>query len=870
MWLAAGTRLGPYEIVAPLGAGGMGEVYRALDTRLGRDVAIKVLPARFASDPALKERFQREARAVSSLSHPHICVLHDIGSEDGVDFLVMEYLEGETLEHRLQKGPLPGKQVLEYGIQICDALDKAHRQGIVHRDLKPGNIMLTKAGATLMDFGLAKLALEANRVKSALDEMTAESKKLTAEGAILGTFQYMAPEQLEGAAADTRTDIFALGGVLYEMATGKPAFKGKTKASLIASILSSEPQPIGVLQPMMPVALDEVVKLCLAKDPEQRWQTAHDVKLQLKRIAELGSQSDVTRAPTKRRRSRERALWALAVLLLAVAAVGAWWARPPGQMYPIRFELSPIEIGAYDPVISPSGKQIAFVVFRSGSSRICVRPIDSLLTRTVPGTEEGDKPFWSPDEQSLGFFGHGKLNKVEIATGSVQALAEVPYGVGGTWSSGGTVVYTPAFGSGLFRINASGGEAQSLTELDGAKREVIHGWPQFLPDGKHILFLQRTATGQVSHISVATLGSKSIVQLMNGDALVGYSEPGYILFVRDGVLMAQPFEASKLRLRGDPFLVADKIGYDANWARALASVSANGTVVYQAKVQGEQQLVVVDRGGKQVRMLGPAGPYLGFRISADEKQVAVDRVDPANGALDIWTLDISRNIFSRLTTNPANEQILTWSPDGRRMVFSSDRAGMYDLYLRDASGKEEPLLQSSHDKVGAEWSRDGKYLVYTDFNPKTRGDLWALPMGGGRQPFPVVQTEANEQFSHLSPDGRWLAYEADVSGRVEVYVVSFPAGTGRLQISNNGGSSARWSARGNELFYISEDRRVMAVAIKSGEQFEASAPKALFAARDGDYAVLQKGQQFVFSSLAGESRTPTITVFVNWATGLKK
>ncbi|MGC1436284.1 MAG: protein kinase, partial [Terriglobales bacterium] len=736
-------------------------------------------------------------------------------------------------------------------------------------DLKPGNVMLTKSGVKLMDFGLAKLVQEGSPVATAVDEMTAENKKLTEVGTIVGTFLYMAPEQLEGAEIDARTDIFALGEVLYEMATGKPAFKGKNKASLIAAILSSEPKSISALEPMVPVSLDEVVKLCLAKDPEQRWQTAHDVTLQLKRIAELGSQTGTVAAPARRRRSRERVLWALALLSLALVAIATWWARPAAKAYPIRFELNPVESGTYNPVISPSGRQIAFLVLHSGSSQIWVRPMDSLQARAVPGTEDGVRPFWSPDEQSLGFFAHGKLNKVEIATGSVQTLTKVPYGVGGTWS-GGVIVYSPSWGSGLFRVPSSGGDGQPLSKLDGGKREVIHAWPQFLPDGQHVLFLQRGATGEGGHISVVALGNQNIQQLMKGDALVGYTEPGYILFVRDGAFMAQLFDASRLRLRGDPFLVADKIGYDANWAQALASISANGTVVYQEKVQRERQLVVLDRTGKQVSVFGPAGLYDGFRVSTDEKQVAVNRVDPASGTVDIWIFEISRGILSRLTTNPANNLNLTWSPDGRSSVFQSDRNGMYDLYLRDANGKETPLLQSSEDKAVPDWSRDGKYVVYTESSPKTHSDIWAIPVVGDRKPFPVVQTEADEQDPRVSPDGRWLAYESDESGHFETYVVSFPAGTDRLQISNSGGSSPRWNADGKRLFYISGDRKVMTAEVKSGAQLEASAPKPLFAAPDDDYDVVQNGQRFIFSNLVNDAKGSTVNVIVNWTAGLKK
>ncbi|MGC1451593.1 MAG: protein kinase [Candidatus Sulfotelmatobacter sp.] len=883
MALTPGTKLGPYEIQSPLGAGGMGEVYRARDTRLDRTVAVKILPAHLSSNPEAKQRFEREARTISSLNHPHICVLHDVGTQDGTFYLVMEYVDGETLHSHLQKGPLPLKQVLECGVQICDALEKAHRVGIVHRDLKPGNIMLTASGTKLLDFGLAKpvamlgaqaLSEKGNLTPSTptmnLSMLSATPAALTQQGMIVGTFQYIAPEVLQGQEADARSDIFSFGCVLYEMITRRRAFEGKSQLSVMTAILEKDPEPLATLQPTTPPAIDYVVQTCLEKNPENRFQTAHDVKLQLAWIAKAGSQTGAVAAPARRRTSGERVVWALALLALALVAIATWWARPVAQAYPIRFDFSPVESGTADPVISPSGRQIAFLVLRSGSSQIWVRPMDSLQARAVPGTEDGAQPFWSPDEQSLGFFAHGKLKKVEIATGSVQTLTKVPYGVGGTWSSGGVIVYSPSFGSGLFRVPSSGGDGQPLSKLDGGQREVIHAWPQFLPDGQHVLFLQRGATGEGGHISVVALGNQNIHQLMKGDALVGYTEPGYILFVRDGAFMAQLFDASRLRLRGDPILVADKIGYDANWAQVLASVSANGTVVYQEKVQRERQLVVLDRTGKQVSVFGPAGPYSGFRVSADERQVAVNRVDPASGTVDIWIFEISRGILSRLTTNLANNKNLTWSPEERSMVFQSDRNGMYDLYLRDASGKETPLFQSAEDKTGPEWSRDGKYVVYTDDNPKTHSDIWAIPVAGDRKPFPVVQTEADEQDPRVSPDGRWLAYESDESGRVETYVVSFPAGTDRLQISNSGGSSPRWSPDGKELFYISGDRKVMTAEVKSGAQLEASAPKPLFAAPDADYDVVQNGQRFIFSNLVNDPKGSTVNVIVNWTAGLKK
>ncbi|HSA92676.1 MAG TPA: protein kinase [Terriglobales bacterium] len=879
MALSAGTKLGPYEVLAPIGAGGMGEVYRARDTRLERTVAIKVLPGHLSSDPERKQRFEREAKTISSLQHPHICTLYDVGNQDDVDYLVMELLEGETLGFRLLRGALPTEQVLRIGMEVADALDKAHRQGVVHRDLKPGNIMLTKSGAKLLDFGLAKpgglpkgsSALSAALTAPSPVSPVGPSTPLTEKGMVVGTFQYMAPEQIEGKEADARTDIFALGAVLYELSTGKRAFDGKSQLSVASAILEKEPVPITSIQPLAPAALEHVVGTCLAKDPEERWQSAADIRQQLKWIAEGGSTAAAAAVRGTKRKTREWLAWAVAGMLLVVA-LAAWMVPGRGEpRYPVRFELS-TPGAVYESVVSPSGRQIAYVMMEEdGHAKIRIRALDTLESRVVPGSEDAGRPFWSRDEQFLGFFSRSKLKKVELSTGSVQTLAEVGGvggAVGGAWGDG-AIVYGPRYGSGLYRVSTGGGDATPLTQLDASKRETVHGWPQFLPDGKHFVFLNRSAPGEVNHICAGSVDSKQWKALVDGDTVVGYVEPGYLLFIRSGALMAQGFDAGSLAVKGQPFVVVDKVGFDANLGRAQASIS-NDTLIYQTGLAlRDRELVLLDRAGKQVAKLAPAGPYAQLRVSPDGKSVAVDRVESETGAMDIWVWERERNVFSRLTTNPSNDRQAAWSVHERGVAFSSDRKGMYDIYLKTPKGEEEVLLESGEDKYVGDWSRDGRYLVYVDSSPKAQADIWALPMTGEHKPFPVVQTKNDEKDPRLSPNGSWLSYTSDRSGKPEVYVTAFPSGEGLWQVSNSGGSQARWSPDGKEMFYLSDDRKLMVVEIKPGKGFEPGMPKTLFTAPDGGYAPVERGQ-FIFSSLVNEGRTSPINVVMNWTATLRK
>jgi Tol biopolymer transport system component/predicted Ser/Thr protein kinase len=891
MPLTSGTRLGPYEIEAAAGAGGMGEVYRARDTRLDRAVAIKVLPARFSQNTELRQRLEREARAVAKLSHANICALYDVGHQEGMDFLVLEYLEGETLEQRLQKGPLPPAQLLGYATEIADALEKAHRQGIIHRDLKPGNIMLTKAGAKLMDFGLAK-TVEQAPVAAVLTEMTATDRKLTAEGTILGTFQYMAPEQLEGAEADARTDIFALGMVIYEMATGRPAFGGKTKASLIASILSAEPAPLSALAPMTPPALDRVVKTCLAKSPDDRFQTAHDLKLQLEWIAEGGSQAGVPAPVAAHRRHREWMAWTSTALLVVLAAIlGALYYRSAtAPVRVVRSSILPPPKTVYDfqgaagagPVaISPDGTKIAFVATgEDHRSMIWVRALDENEGRPLPSTDSGSFPFWSPDSRFLGFFAGGKLRTIEASGGPPLVVCDAPDGRGGAWSPAGVIVFGGRYTS-LFKVAATGGQPVPATKLEEAQQERSHRFPVFLPDGRHFLYLV-TPTGGETEQNAVYLGSIDSLErkLIVHTAYPAAYANGYLLYLRERTLIAQPFDLRRNEVTGDGVPLAEHVQVDTIFALSMLSVSQNGILIYQSGAgSNNSQLAWFDRSGKQVSTLGEPAVHFTLSISPDAKKVAAEFFDVQSSNSDIWVLDTARGLKTRFTFDPARDYYPVWSPDGSQIVFASARGkAQADLYLKSSSGvgSDQLLLQSDQEKLPTDWSRDGKYLAYTvqDRTSNTGSDIWVLPMFGDRKPFLYLQTPFNEGAAHFSPDGKWIAYYSNESGKNEVYVAPFPGPGGKFQVSNSGGVNPRWRHDGKELYYMSMDRRVMAAEVKEeGAALTFGAVHPLFQTRAVSifwgYDVTADGQRFLVNSLEQEESQP-LTLVVNWPAALRR
>jgi len=890
--LSAGTRLGPHEILSLIGAGGMGEVYKARDTRLDRIVAIKVLPAHLADSTELRERFEREARTIASLNHPHICTLYDIGRQDGTDFLVMEYLEGETLAMRLLKGPLPLDQVFRYAIEISDALDKAHRKSVTHRDVKPGNIMLTKNGSKLLDFGLAKLKQAAAPAATPLSQLPTLTQNPTVQGTILGTMQYMAPEQLEGKVdeLDGRTDIFAFGAVVYEMATGRKAFQGKSSASLIGAIMSSDPPPISSLQPMTPPALDHVTKKCLAKDPDDRWQTARDVWHELCWIAEGGSQAGMPAPVVPQRKSRERLAWSVAAILFAglVAALAlgavAYLRRAPADQQAVRFSIDPPDKARFSTAfgfltVSPDGSKLAFqAVDASGKSQLWVRPLDSEAAQPLPGTDNPIQPFWSADSRFLAFYADGKLKKIAVSGGSAQTLAEASTAAGpfnnGAWSREGVVLFIKD--NVIYRASAAGGAATPVTQLDASRKEVGHYWPQFLPDGNHFLYLALTSNPENSAIYVGSLDSKERKLLLNAISDVAYVPPGYLLFSREGTLMAQPFDAQRLELTGEAVPIAEDVQFNPANGSTTFAASENGVLTYRTGSVQDVQLTWTDRDGRKLGPVGEPGVYRQIALSPDEKRVAVDRIDPQTGGRDLWLLELSRGIFSRLTSDPAMEMDPVWSPDGSQIVFASSRKGPRDLYrITLSSGQEELLLESRDNSSPEDWSRDGQFIVY-EANGTVGGwkGVSLLPLSGDRKPKPILDTSFRKDEMQISPDGRWIAYISDESGRWEVYVQPFQSPGEKLRLSTNGGGQPRWRKDGRELFYLALDGTMMAVPISAGVTISPGIPNSLF--QTGitvnpvvdQFAVTGDGQRFLLA--VPLEFAPPISVVLNWTALLKK
>jgi eukaryotic-like serine/threonine-protein kinase len=890
MTVNAGTRLGPYEILTAIGAGGMGEVYRARDTRLNRIVAIKVLPAHLADRTESRERFEREARTIASLNHPHICTLHDIGQQDGIDYLVMEFLEGETLAQRLVKGPLPLEQVLQYAIEISDALDKAHRKGVTHRDLKPGNIMLTKSGTKLLDFGLAKLRQDAAPAVPFSQASTQDT--LTAQGMILGTLQYMAPEQVEGKTdqIDARTDIFGFGAVVYEMATAKRAFEGQTQASLIAKILETDPPPMSSLQPMTPPALDRVIKRCLAKDPDDRWQTACDLEVELKWIAEGGSQVEKAgRVPAGSRRW-ERASWLLAAtfFLLAVAGGAAWWQASNRRPPPMYFHAS-VPFAANDLALSPDGRTLAMVAYSAQANNylLWTYEVGGRRTSSLNGTQGASFPFWSPDGKFIGFFADGKLKKVEVSVGQVQLLCDAPNGRGGTWSRDGVIVFTPDSFGGMSRVSSSGGSPAEITRLDVSRAEQSHRWPVFLPDGEHFLYLGANFGGQLENnaIFLGSLHSQERRLLASTSANAAYAEPGYLVYMRDNkTLVAQLFDRRRYVLGGEPHTVSDDVLYTPLVDRAIFSVSGGEVLVTQTgKGASLSQLTWFDRSGKPAGTVGMPGTYSNVRLSPDGRRVTADQTDPDGRKIDIWVHEPARDATMRLTFAPALNQAPIWSPDGRQILFSSLRKLGGQLYLKnaDGSGSEEELADLGVTTAVNpwDWSRDRKYILF-----KKGNELWDLSWSE-RIAKPLLQAKWTVRNAQFSPDGRWMAYASNETGNMEVYVSPFPSVNGKWQVSSAGGQEPKWRQDGKELFYLSADGKMMAVAVAAGlpavagASFKAGSPVALFQTHRRQpvssqdvfsYDVSGDGQRFLIITKVDEANAAPLSILLNWAWEMEK
>ena len=882
MALAPGTRLGPYAISASIGAGGMGEVYKATDIRLDRTVAIKVLPEHVASDPDLKQRFEREAKTLAALSHPHICPVFDVGSQNGVAFLVMELVDGQPLS-----GPLPLERALLFARQILSALAAAHDKGITHRDLKPGNILVTAQGVKLLDFGLAKLARDLRAATTgaagARSESPTVARPLTGEHMILGTVQYMSPEQAQGKPTDARSDLFSFGLVLYEMLMGRRAFDGENPTSVIAAILEREAPSVTAVAPR---AVDRVVQKCLAKDPSERWQAARDIRHALDLVDDMPAG-----AVTLRSRWRTLALASL-VGFIGASALGAalWttWPRPVARAQPLSFYLSPPTGAEFQSstasggsAISPDGGSVAFVAVTNGTPRLWIRTLDSLAARELQDTDGARLPFWSPDSRSLGFFTNGDLRRIDVAGGAAAVLARAPDPRGGAWNADGTIVFSPLSFGPLQRMNASGGTPAPLTKL--AEGEVSHRWPQFLPDGRTLLYFSQ---GRTSAIYVTTLDqpndAKRVVDTQSQG--VYFARPGdrqgYLLWVVRDTVVAQPFDPASTELRGSLVTVlgTEDVSSFSGTGRASMTVSNDGTLLYSTG-GSRFRLEWFRPDGSALGTVGATDQYIGLRLSPDggEAMVTIRGVAASGDAAasgDLWRVDLARGARTRITSE-GRGWYAVWSPDGQQIAFSSRSGINPQVASARGAGQAQSLWTSDVPVYPSDWSRDGQYLAYTETRPDTSNDVWLFPMTGERKPAPLVRSPFTELHAQFSPDGRWLTFTSNESGRDDVYVQNvFDSGTRRL-VSSAGGSYPRWGPEGRELWYRASDGRLMKVPVRTvGSSIELGAPTATLRLPDPPgvhpypYDVAPDGR--ILALIPATEGAQQLTLLMNWQAALER
>ena len=883
--LLIGKELGYYHVLSLLGAGGMGEVYLAEDTRLKRKVALKLLPTELTANRDRLRRFEQEARAASALNHPNIITIHEIGESGEWHYLVTELIDGETLRERLHQGRIEFSAALDIALQIASALVAAHKAGIVHRDIKPENIMLRSDGLVkVLDFGLAKLTESSTSGLSSNAPTRAQVN--TETGMVMGTARYMSPEQARGQKIDARTDIFSFGVVFYEMITGGAPFEGETASDVLAAILKSEPPPLAHGAHEVPRELEHIVSRALRKDPERRYQVVKDLLLDLEDLKQRPSELSV---PAKRPLAHLGWIAATALLLVATLALAiAYFQRAPVEVRAVRSSILPPEKSSFNFTdtnagslsISPDGRRLTFVApTAEGKNLLWVRSLDAVSAQALAGTEGAYYPFWSPDSRFIGFFAGGKLKKIEAAGGPTVTLSDAPLARGGAWNRDGVIIFTPDSAGALQQVSAAGGVVSAVTKLDEARGELTHRWPYFLPDGQHFLYLRRSITGSESEtaIYVASLASKESKLLLRANSNVAYAE-GYLLFLREGTLMAQAFDAKRLETVGDAFPIAVAVQSEPSMARGVFAVSENGVLAYQTgSARNGSQLAWFDRNGKQLSLLGDVADYGQIQLSPDGKRLALTIVDPQNGNQDIWLYEVARGLRMRYTVDPADERSPVWSPDGSRIVFSSNRKAHFDLYQKSSRGvgNDEPLLESDLEKHPMSWSPDGQFLLYLSVDPKTKADLWVLPLGGDRKPFPFLQTEFNEFNGQFSPDGRWIAYSSDESGGNQIYVVPFPGPGGKQQISTSGGRQPKWRGDGKEIFYLAPDNKLMATEVSGqGTSLVVGAVRPLFEVHPYEsgnvYDVATDGRRFLVNTAVEQKASAPITLVINWTADLKR
>lgn len=886
MAITIGQRLGPYEIIEQAGVGGMGEVYKARDTRLDRTVALKVLPDSFAGNSQFRERFEREAKAISSLNHGHICTLFDVGRENGTSYLVMEFLEGETLAERLTRGPIPFAETLQIAIQIASGLDSAHKQGLVHRDLKPGNIMLTGDGAKLLDFGLAKV--QYSNGADALAGIT-QTTPLTGVNTILGTVQYMAPEQLEGKEADARSDIFAFGAIMYEMLTGRKAFEGSSSATLIAAIIERNPASISAIIPDTPPLFVRLVQKCLSKDPSKRWQSASDLLDELRWISQAGSQVGLPARVAARRKFKFDLARAIGAVFIVSTLVFAFLyyqqmtkkaPRPPVARYTVNIKQGLSNI--FWPRISPDGRTIAFQAQDStGTSRIWVRPINSLEAYPLLNTENAKRFFWSPDGRNVAFFVGNQLKRIPISGGQAQLVCQGPDGSDGCWSVSDLIIFDGSLADTMKIVPAGGGVPRAAALADTAAGEFGYAWPWFLPDGKHFIFTCSVSNGagrtrsadKIKLGSTESTNSVTLYELPENIDRIEYSNDGYILFVTHDNLMGLPFDMEKLEVTGEPKPVAMKIGTATN--TYAFGVSNDGTLLYQTNNQSSMsQMVWVDRTGKEIRTIGKPGKLGDVSLSPDESKVAYSMMDDRANTPDIWIYDLKRNVPTRLTFDPSTDGSAVWSPDGRMIYFASDRNGQFfRVYRKGANGLGDAELVHASDSshVGpSDVTPDGKELL---IHIVANGwDVGVLHLDDSKQVDVLYNSSFLEAMAKVSPNGKYVAYVSTESGRREVYVTRLDGTGGKWQISTEHATYPRWSADGSELYYLTYDNQLMAVEVHTTGNFEAGNPVELFRTRlDATttafypYDVSDDGKRFLLSTQLSGADPGEIVVVQNWA-----